>query len=264
MIPFYENKTDLLRVETGCEKTFPLHLHVCPELLYLVSGTIEAQVGDGCFVLRSGDFLLVFPNLVHGYRTISPPADTRFQLAICRPYLAGDLADRLLTQRPRVPVIRAADLHKDVPYAMADLLEIAETSDTRVIQPLFQLILARALPLLDLETAHDLPSPDLTVQVIVYLSAHYREPLSLQSLSAVFGVGRFRLSRLFTRTVHVGFYPYIHRLRIDYAKHLLETTSRGVLDIALDSGFESQQTFNRVFRDQCGMTPRDYRVRHRR
>ena len=41
--------------------------------------------------------------------------------------------------------------------------------------------------------------------------------------------------------------------------NLLLYTDRSVTDIWLESGFESQRTFNRVFREKYHMSPRVYR-----
>lgn len=46
---------------------------------------------------------------------------------------------------------------------------------------------------------------------------------------------------------------------VNYAKGLLQNSSLDILTIAMDSGFENQQTFNRVFKSLCGMTPKEYR-----
>ncbi len=40
---------------------------------------------------------------------------------------------------------------------------------------------------------------------------------------------------------------------------LLENSGKTITDIWLDCGFESQRTFNRVFKERYKMTPREYR-----
>ena len=44
-----------------------------------------------------------------------------------------------------------------------------------------------------------------------------------------------------------------------YACHRLENTSDSITNICLDSGFESQRTFNRVFKERYKISPSDYR-----
>ena len=49
------------------------------------------------------------------------------------------------------------------------------------------------------------------------------------------------------------------RDRLNYACHRLENTSDSITNICLDSGFESQRTFNRVFKERYKISPSDYR-----
>ncbi|WP_368257209.1 helix-turn-helix domain-containing protein, partial [Blautia wexlerae] len=46
---------------------------------------------------------------------------------------------------------------------------------------------------------------------------------------------------------------------LNYACHRLENTSDSITNICLDSGFESQRTFNRVFKERYKISPSDYR-----
>ena len=44
-----------------------------------------------------------------------------------------------------------------------------------------------------------------------------------------------------------------------YAKQRLENTNDPTTNICLDSGFESQRTFNRVFKEKYMVSPSEYR-----
>ena len=48
-------------------------------------------------------------------------------------------------------------------------------------------------------------------------------------------------------------------VRLNYACQRLENTSDSITNICLDSGFESQRTFNRVFKERYKISPSDYR-----
>ena len=52
---------------------------------------------------------------------------------------------------------------------------------------------------------------------------------------------------------------YLNDARLNYACHRLENTSDSITNICLDSGFESQRTFNRVFKERYKISPSDYR-----
>ncbi|MHB8076002.1 bifunctional transcriptional activator/DNA repair enzyme AdaA [Desulfosporosinus fructosivorans] len=73
------------------------------------------------------------------------------------------------------------------------------------------------------------------------------------------GLSRNRMSQLFH--VQYGKTPveYLNMLRIDKAKKLLADTQDKILQIALQSGFESLSTFYMQFRRMTSVSPKEYR-----
>ena len=67
------------------------------------------------------------------------------------------------------------------------------------------------------------------------------------------------LSRLFKKATGVNFVDYLMKMRVEKAKHLLETTSLNNIDIAKQVGFENDSYFGQVFKKHCGVTPKQYR-----
>jgi len=55
---------------------------------------------------------------------------------------------------------------------------------------------------------------------------------------------------------------YLLNFRIDSAKALLTKTDYSYLQIALSLGFCTQSYFTQVFREQTGITPKEYRLRY--
>ncbi|MPM82488.1 HTH-type transcriptional activator RhaR [bioreactor metagenome] len=258
MVPFYEQKKELLQTGTGNHMEFPLHLHLALELLYVIEGEINAKIGSSEYSVHSGELALMFPNTVHDYSTVSKREDTEFIMVIASPLLAGDFKNTLLCAHPVYPIISSNAIHQDAVYAIKALL--ADKSGNNELSKLFiQLILTRVMPHLKLESNQNLSPHDLTAQVISYISEHFSEPLSLEILSKKFGASRYQISRIFSKTIDVKYYDYINTLRINYAKSLLQNTDQDILSIGFDCGFENQQTFNRVFKVHCNVSPKRYR-----
>ncbi len=260
MNPFYEYKTTLPHYVFKRDLGFPLHLHMNIEMLYLLRGEIELTLGNRRYPVHAGDFALVFPNQIHACRMISPRSETAGQILSCETPVAGRFENVLLTSQPVHPIVTAENLHKDVPYAFDSIRETKGQESPDAVTTLFmQLILARTLPYMELVSKPNELPQDLTARIIEYVTGHFREPLSLEILSKKFGVSRYHLSRIFSDTIKVGFYRYINSMRITAARELLQNTNQDILGIGLDCGFENQQTFNRVFKEQTGMTPKEYR-----
>ncbi len=71
--------------------------------------------------------------------------------------------------------------------------------------------------------------------------------------------------RTFTRRFHVatGASPleYVHHLRLNQARRLLESTSLNIQSVAAELGYEDPSFFSRLFKREVGLTPAQYRKR---
>jgi AraC family transcriptional regulator len=85
------------------------------------------------------------------------------------------------------------------------------------------------------------------------------ENFNLRRLALAVDLSEFHFSRLFKKAT--GFSPsrYFIRLRMAKACRLLRETSRSVIDIGLDVGYNSPSHFAQVFRRETGAVPTDYR-----
>ena len=85
--------------------------------------------------------------------------------------------------------------------------------------------------------------------------------MTLHTLSEALSVSPSHLSHTFSRRLHTNLRAYVNALRADQACTLLRSTGFSVTRIAYECGFETQRTFNRAFREQCGLSPSEYRRR---
>lgn len=85
------------------------------------------------------------------------------------------------------------------------------------------------------------------------------ETLTLKTLSRRLGYSEFYLSRKFGELSGMQFRDYLRYRRLAFALKELEETDRGILDIAMDYGFSSNEAFTRAFREAYGVTPSEYR-----
>lgn len=96
----------------------------------------------------------------------------------------------------------------------------------------------------------------------VTAEAWFREArLSLGQVADRTGLGEFYVSRAVNLGAGVNFNTFINQIRIQAVKRELAAGAEDVLAAALDCGFNSKATFNRVFRELTGETPSAYRAR---
>ncbi|MCL9780133.1 AraC family transcriptional regulator [Vibrio sp. S4M6] len=95
---------------------------------------------------------------------------------------------------------------------------------------------------------------------IDYIGQHLDEELSLDTLCKVACFSKFHFHRLFTAYTGLSLQQYIRWLRLKRAAHqLVVDHTRPIIEVALEAGFESRQSFTRAFKQVCGSTPGQFR-----
>ena len=105
------------------------------------------------------------------------------------------------------------------------------------------------------------PRGDLIETARQYIDEHYLESLSLEGVAAAVHANKNYLSDLFSKRMGMTLTDYRNKLRLDHAKQLLLSRQEGssINDIALDSGFESNSQFSKIFKRATGLSPQEYR-----
>ena len=96
------------------------------------------------------------------------------------------------------------------------------------------------------------------------LHGRIAHPWTIADLADEVGISRSALVERFTRYLSEPPMTYLTRWRLQLAARSLETTSRGIAEIAGDIGYESEAAFNRAFKREFGQPPGRYRSEHKR
>jgi len=92
-----------------------------------------------------------------------------------------------------------------------------------------------------------------------FMEERFREPLTLEYLAALTGLGPYHFLRTFKRVVGTTPHQYLLRKRLCQAALLLRTSDLSVLETALEAGFGDLSHFNHTFRMTFGTTPTRWR-----
>ena len=92
-----------------------------------------------------------------------------------------------------------------------------------------------------------------------YADNHPGEDLSLSRFAEMLHFHPFYLSRLFKRISGIPLSDFIINIRLKKARELLVGTNKKVVEIASELGFGTSSYFTRVFKQNFGKTPQEYR-----
>lgn len=98
-------------------------------------------------------------------------------------------------------------------------------------------------------------SPGRLRRVEEYVEAHLHEPISIEQMAAVAGLGVWTFARHFRATVGKAPHEFVLARRVDRARRLLGQGLLALKDVAAACGFADQAHMTRVFRRQLGITP---------
>ena len=86
------------------------------------------------------------------------------------------------------------------------------------------------------------------------------DDLSQGAMAEMAGISREYFSRIFKNVTGMNYSKWLNMIRLEKATELLAEEGRTLTEIAMLSGFQSIPSFNRVFREEKGIAPGEYRA----
>ena len=103
----------------------------------------------------------------------------------------------------------------------------------------------------------------LVCRAAMMIREQYSHGITLEELAARMRVTPEYLSTQFHREMGMTFGAYIRDTRTEQAKKLLLGTEKKLYEIAREVGYSDPKYFSRVFREQTGYLPANYRKMHK-
>jgi transcriptional regulator GlxA family with amidase domain len=94
-----------------------------------------------------------------------------------------------------------------------------------------------------------------------WIAQHYDDSAPVAGMTQLSGLAERSFARRFQQATGMAPLEYVHTLRLEEAKHLLESGMASIEAIANDVGYEDAGFFSRLFRRKVGLTPAQYRRR---
>ena len=247
--------------------SFMAHWHEEIELMYVREGSLKVTVSNQPLIARQGDLIFCDSGQIHYSHPDQVDNSVDFLIFDCHmlkphyrsSYFASPLISRsLMEQRGLASYCR--DLFNT---AIRELEERGEGYQEIIRCSLrrFWLLLTRALPRLNMENAlgeRRLQALDCFQRLLDYMESHCQEPLTLEAAAAFTHFSPSYFSRTFKSLMGISYLSCLNLIRIQKACCLLSEGAPSVLNTALNCGFTSIRTFNRVFRQFTGLTPTEF------
>jgi AraC-like DNA-binding protein len=261
------------------EIPFQWHHHPEFELTMTLNSRGQRFIGDHIGSYDDGDLVLVGPNLPHSWCSAEKVEAAKPHVALVMwflPQWTAPLGGVFTELRAVAAMLARAQTGLQFSAATASsarpLIEelFLLPPDERLIQLLRVLtLLSRDAEAEPLASPLALTAPDKPVdrgridRVLDHVHRHYAEKLTIEALADIAALSPSGVHRLFLRHTGQSVTSYLARLRIGAACALLSGGTRPIAMVADDVGYDSLANFNRQFKAQRSVTPRQYRQRFR-
>lgn len=108
----------------------------------------------------------------------------------------------------------------------------------------------------------DISKMPLTERIILYIAENINEDISKLTVSQYVSMNPDYLSKLFKKETGYSLADYITIQKLFRARRLLLQTTDSVGEIASELGFTNFSYFTKLFKEQFGLTPKEYRRRN--
>lgn len=242
-----------------------MHYHRSYELYYLVKGEREYFIEDRFFLVKEGDLVLIPKKVFHrtagegGLRFL-----VHFSDAFLHKYFTDGLLKPLLGGIPFV--FRAENRERERIVSLLNTM-LAEfnrgeaQNENLQCGYLYQLLFAVANAT-NTYVPHNRPDERIT-KIIQYINENYNHITDIEQISEHFFISKFHLCRFFRKNLGIPLVSYVNTIKVREACALMKNGGLSMTQIAMQCGFNSSSYFCKVFKKETGISPSEYRKKHK-
>lgn len=252
---------------------FASHWHTALEIILPVENYYDVEVYNNTYHIMPGEIFIIPSGEAH--QLIAPDTGKRFIFLFDISLLARLKGFTSIQPLLAVPLQITRSTHSAIyddlyRYLIQIRNEYFGTSDYKELT-IFSLLITFIVSLGRNHINENAMFPNVRIykqkeyiqkfnDVLDYIDSHYMEDLSLDDVASSIGFSKYHFTRIFKQYTNSTFYSYLSYRRIKIAEGLLAEVDLSITEIALQSGFSSISTFNRIFKQQKGCTPTEYRT----
>lgn len=252
----FENKTlGIIAKRTKSFASYPPMFHAHSEIVYVISGNVTVTIDGMRKTIGKGEMSVCFPYSIHSYEK-ADNAEVLFVLFSAE-YVA-EFGQKILLSKPNNPYMEGTEKFE---MLLGKVLEYSNRDDDdakRCTKAYLSAVVGEIFMNMKMERT-DNADIDTVRRILLYCAEHYRENIDIKSVAENTFVSRRYVTKIFSEKIGLPFRKHINMLRTAEAKKLMENSSMRIIDVMYECGFCNQSSFNRIFFDETGMTPREYK-----
>lgn len=250
---------------------FPSHWHNAGEFSIVLKDGCKYKIDGKIYSPEKGDILLVWPRELHEVLHVPQGSMCFIQFSSYLLESNSDFAaaSHFLNECHHIRQKENPELAakiKDIIYQIRDLQkDTAYFAETRCKLLVYEILLILGEFILK-EHQQSLGNENFSDRLweyiryaCSYIAEHSAENITQAEVAEKTGLSQYYFSKLFNEYTKMSFPSYLAGIRVQNAINLLENESLSVTECAFEAGFQSTTTFNKLFHERTGCSPRQYR-----
>lgn len=252
-------------------KKIGAHHHDTHQILYVLNGTAEITVNHESYQLESGSLIFISRTESHSVTSVGGKYE-RYEIRISPEILSSAVKDHrlysVLSNRPkgfsRVIKMQSPDVIGIFEKINEEFHHTAPYREEALSLLLDRLLIAVYRRYPGMFSAADIPFFETISKIQRQFENDMAKTYHLTELAAEYHISKYYLSHLFKTVTGYSVMEYLKALRLAKAKMLLAGTTSSISEIVKTCGFSDSSNFSREFKRSTGLSPRDFRSKHRR
>jgi AraC-like DNA-binding protein len=253
--------------------SYPKHWHSAIEIIMPVKGRYDVAVNELNYQLNEYDIIVIPTGDIHEIRAPKTPGERiilQFDFTVLRTVKGLANASFIFFKPWLITQENSPEFHKTMKTLLLEMMaeydgkqEFYEAGITAKLINAAVLMARKQKESAAGTFADHLVKRKAHIvnfnRCIEYINQHYKDDLSLEYIASIAGFSKYHFTRWFKQFAGISFYEYLTQVRVKVAETMLAGTETAITEIALESGFQSIATFNRVFKANKKLTPTEFR-----
>ena len=240
-----------------------IHFHKYYEIEFIFDGTGIHYLNGNSIPINRGYICLITPKDFHSFHIKEQEELKVFNIAFTNANVSKDLFEKIL----QLPYSIQGNLDEQTTYSLLYLFDLLfrefknPSENFQFIQrSLLDSIVSVILGHIPFDNSKNTQHSKTVNEVLQCIEKEFTDPnLSLLTISENLHKTQNYLGKIIKTYTGLTFNQYINQKRLDFAKHLIKNKKLSIQKIAEQSGFSSTSYFIKLFKNEYGLTPNEYK-----